>query len=115
MNKEDIYKITGWKTYLDPDSNQRVKKFLDARGVEVLNSLIVSIDQAIDLESQKLFLLVHPNVSSLVQVTPDEYPEILEFSLEYFKEKEEYELCAETVRIMKKTLPKPKKKTKKKK
>lgn len=102
MNTDKVYNMTNWRTYLDPLGNKRVQNFLNSKGIQVFSSLVTSIDGAIDTNAEKLVLLVHPNVSSLVLVKPIEYDEVLNHCLDYFKKIEEYELCAETVLVIKK-------------
>lgn len=100
---EKMQPIVDWKEYLVPtNKNKRVQRFLDSRGVDVFGGLVASISEAVDMKVDKLHVMVHPNVTSIVIVKPHHYMEILNHSLNFFKEKEEYELCAETVSIIEK-------------
>ena len=109
-NVTDLYSVTNWRTYLDPTGNKRVEKFLASRGLTVLAGLITTIESAVDQGMEKLVILVHPNVSSLIMVTDVEYEEVLNYCLDYFQTLEEYELCADTLRILKKVRNEKKKK-----
>ena len=109
-NTTELYKITNWRTYLDPTDNTRVETFLHSRGKVVLTGLMDSIELAINQKLEKILVLVHPNVSKLIMITEIEYEEVLEYCLGYFQEKEEYELCADTLRVLKKVRGNTKKK-----
>jgi hypothetical protein len=43
-------------------------------------------------------ILVHPNASAISLVPKEEYIEALDHCLEWFKEKEEYEMCGKIVK-----------------
>lgn len=88
------FTIVDWREYLDPNTSLRVEKFLKYNGTRVFTNLIDSIEKSIHGNTKKVVVLVHPNVSSLIILEEDNYIEILDHCLFYFKSIEDYLICA---------------------
>ena len=99
--KTATYETVGWRTYLDPSNNKRVRKFLKFNGEQVFTNLYKTIDASLKAGGEEILVLVHPNVSSIVSIKKNEYIEVLNHCIEYFKSIQGYESCAEIVKIKK--------------
>jgi len=96
-----VDRIADWKDYLVPSKeNRRVERFLNSHGVHVFTGLVSSIESAMEIKADRLHVVIHPNVSSIVIIKPHNYLDILKHALQFFKEKEEYEMCATTVKLI---------------
>lgn len=102
MKDKENFKTVNWRTYLDDTNNERVKRFLRKRGIAVYTELVKSIDMALEYGTENLIVLIHPNVTNLIQIVPNEFPEVLNQALNFFKSREAYEMCSETVKIINK-------------
>jgi hypothetical protein len=101
MENNITYPTVGWRTYLDPSKNNRVRKFIKFNGIEVFTKLYKSIDTALTDGTDEILVLVHPNVSSIVSIQKTEYTQVLNHCIEFFKSIQGYESCAEIVNIKK--------------
>jgi hypothetical protein len=96
--KQRAFTTIDWRKYLDPNENPRVKRFLDARGFEVMNQISQNIHKGGTLGWEEVAILVHPNAAAISLVPENEYIEALDHCLEWFKDNEEYEMCAKMVK-----------------
>jgi len=116
--KRRTFTTIDWRRYLIPTNDKRVGKFLEMRGFDVMNQLSSNIHNAGLKGWDEVAILVHPNASAISLVPQEDYIEALDHCLEWFKEKEEYEMCAKIVGyktdILEKKKPKRKKKETKK-
>lgn len=106
MENNITHTTVGWRTYLDPTKNNRVRKFIKFNGTEVFTNLYKSIDTAIKEDTAEILVLVHPNVSSIISIEKKEYIEVLNHCIDFFKSIQGYESCAEIVNIKKQIAPK---------
>jgi hypothetical protein len=95
--KSRAFTTIDWRKYLDPNENPRVKRFLDTRGFEVMNQISQNIHKGGTLGWDEVAILVHPNAAAISLVPETEYIEALDHCLEWFKNNEEYEMCAKMV------------------
>lgn len=105
MVKRQLFSTVGWRKYLDPADNPRVNRFLKKNGEVVFAQIVSNIETAIDSKQDEFIMLVHPNVSSAVSVKQLEYNELLNHCLTWYKKTENYEKCAEIIKIRKKLPP----------
>jgi hypothetical protein len=105
MEENTLYPTVGWRTYLDPTKNKRVRRFIKFNGIEVFTNLYKSIDAALDDGATEILILVHPNVSSIVSIPEKQYTEVLNHCIDFFKSIQGYESCAEIVKIIKRISP----------
>lgn len=101
MENRQIHETVGWRTYLDPSKNNRVRKFIKYNGTQVFTNLYKSIDVSLNDGTEEILVLVHPNVSSIISISKNEYIEVLNHCISYFKSIQGYESCAEIVKIKK--------------
>jgi len=99
MINRNIYSRVGWRKYLDPTNKPRVSNFIKSCGNNVFTQIVKAIDTAIDENLSEIILLVHPNVSSVVIIEKNNYDEVLIHCLNYFKSIENYEQCANIIKI----------------
>lgn len=92
--KPRTYSTVDWKKYLLEDSSPRVKNFLDSRGHEVFNQVCSSINQAVIHKRDKVVMLVHPNAGNVILIQREEYDEVYDIAMEWFKKNELYEMCS---------------------
>ena len=97
----EAFKTVNWREYLDPTDKPRVQSFLKLRGNLVLGNIVDNIINASELDLPSLAIMVHPNVSAVTIVHPDEYQELLTHCQQFFEKHEEYEKCEEIVQIKK--------------
>ena len=99
-----IYQKRNWREFLDTEVNPRAEQFLETRGYDVLHQSVSNIQRALNPKHKwpEMNLLVHPNSTSIMTITKEEFPDFLDFSMEWFKENEYYEDCALIVNIRKK-------------
>ena len=96
LSQHKVLQTAGWKTFLDKDINPRAEKFLESSGYDVLNQVTSNINKALDAKRNwdEIALLVHPNSTTIMIITKPEFEEVLDFCMEWFKEKEYYEMCS---------------------
>lgn len=99
MGSTETYPTVHWKEYLDPSNGKRVQRFIKSKGSVVFTELVKEIREAHENKIKNLVLLVHPNVSALVLINEDEYLEVLEHSLYYFLDVQDYKMCEFTKNI----------------
>jgi len=90
---QQFQSTTGWRTYLDPNTHPRVKRFLKKNGTEVFSMIVTNIKIAIDKKYNQFVLVVHPNTSSVVVIGESEYHELLNYCLGWFTSQEDYKQC----------------------
>lgn len=112
--KRRTFTTIDWRRYLQANSDKRVEKFLEARGFEVMNQVSQNIHNAGLKGWDEVAILVHPNASAISLVPKEDYIEALDHCLEWFKDKEEYEMCAKIVQYKTDILEKKKPRRKKK-
>lgn len=91
-----------WSKYLDEKTNPRVKSFLKSRGDDVMWQVALNVDKAgrnPKMIKDRLVMLVHENAPYAIRIPKEEYEEVLELSLNFFKKKEEYEKCAQILKF----------------
>jgi hypothetical protein len=107
-----------WRRYLVKSNDKRIEKFLETRGFDVMNQVAQNIHKAGTNDVEEVAILVHPNASAISLVPKKDYIEALDNCLDWFKAKEEYEMCATIVRykadILEKQTPKSKRVEKRK-
>lgn len=99
ISNTHIYSVVNWKEYLDPTDSTRVDNFLKKYGTRVFSNLIKKIKSAHESDIKSFAILVHPNVSSLSIINKKDYLSVLTHCLMYFKSLENYEKCAEIVKL----------------
>lgn len=94
-NKHKIYQKLGWRDFLDSNVNPRAEQFLETRGYDVLNQTVSNINKSLDKKRdwKEINLLIHPNSTAIMYIPKKEFSNILDFAMEWFKEKEHYEQC----------------------
>lgn len=83
-----------WKDYMLPNNNPRIARFLRSKGNNVYKQIVEDIDTALIEKHQEILMIVHPNSVHLVSITKNEFDEILDYALEWFLTREDYEYCA---------------------
>ena len=96
--KRRTFTTIDWRKYLQPTNDKRVEKFLETRGFDVMNQVSQNIHNAGLKGWDEVAILVHPNASAISLVPKEEYIEALDHCLEWFKNKEEYEMCGKIVK-----------------
>jgi len=109
MKRRKLYSKVGWRKYLDPTNNVRVKTFLAINGTVIFKQLIDCIKTALEENQTEIMILVHKNVQSVVVIEQPDFDEVLTHCLQYFRSQEQYELCSEVVKIKSKIKKLPKK------
>lgn len=89
-----IYTKIKWKDYMLPNNNPRIARFLRSKGNNVYKQIVEDIGDALTEKKQEILVIVHPNSVHLVSITKDEFDEILDYALEWFLTREDYEYCA---------------------
>lgn len=112
MMQPRTYSTVDWRKYLLEDYSPRVKNFLDSRGQEVFNQVCSSINQAVIHKRDKVVMLVHPNAGNVILIERDEYEDVYEIAMEWFKKNEMYEMCS-TLQSWQKNLKEKKRNTSK--
>ena len=102
MENTDAYPTVGWRTYLDPSKSDRVRKFIKLNGAEIFTKLYETIESATEDGQDQILVLVHPNVTSIVSISQEEFIEVLNHCIKYFESIQGYESCAQIVKIRKK-------------
>lgn len=94
----------GWRDFLDTEFNPRAEQFLDTRGYDVLNQTVSNIDRALKPKNnwKEINLLPHPNSTAIMYIPKKEFGNVLDYAMEWFKEKEYYEMCQFVLDIQKK-------------
>jgi len=95
IRRRNINSVVHWKMYLDPTTNEYVRRFLKENGKRVFSDVHQTINDANTKKINELMLLVHPNASSVILIEENEYAEVLDVCLEYFKSIEDYSKCSE--------------------
>jgi hypothetical protein len=95
--KSRAFTTIDWKRYLQPSNDKRVERFLETRGFDVMNQVSQNIHNAGLKGWDEVAILVHPNASAISLVPKKDYIEALDNCLEWFKQREEYEMCAKIV------------------
>jgi hypothetical protein len=96
LSQNKVLQTAGWRTFLDKEANPRAERFLENNGYDVLNQITSNINKALDAKRNwdEIALLVHPNSSTIMLVKKEEFSEVLIFCMEWFKEREYYEMCS---------------------
>lgn len=84
-----------WRKYLDVNENPRVKGFLDSRGDDVMWQVGQNIRRAVRRDLTELNLLIHENAPYAIKIEKKDFEEVMNLSLSWFEQKEEYEKCSE--------------------
>lgn len=100
IKSEKTYPIVKWREYLDPNTSTRVKRFLKLKGNKIFTNLVETIEKAINSNTKKIVVLVHPNVTSLVIFDEDDYIEILTHIMFYFENIENYKMCSKVKQLI---------------
>jgi len=93
-----------WSRYLDENKNPRVKNFLKHRGDDVMWQVALNVHKSGKsgkYKKDRLVMLVHENAPYAINIPKNEYIDVLELSLKYFQDKEDYEKCSEIVKFKK--------------
>lgn len=91
-----------WSKYLDERKNPRVKNFLKHRGDDVMWQVALNVHKSGKegkYTKDRLVMLVHENAPYAINIPESEYLDVLDISLKYFQDKEEYEKCSEIVKF----------------
>lgn len=97
--KEITVSTIHWSKYLDESKNPRVKNFLKHRGDDVMWQVALNCHKNGWRDRERLVMLIHENAPYAIRIPKEEYQDVLDLTLEYFKKKEQYEKCAEIVRF----------------
>jgi hypothetical protein len=89
-----VYRKVKWKNYLLPENNPRIERFLKTNGNLIYSQILEDIKDALNHGIKEILIAPHRNSIHLISVTYDEFDEILDYSLEWFLEIENYEECA---------------------
>jgi hypothetical protein len=87
------FTTVSWRKYLIPTTD-RIIKFLDSRGVDVMNQISQIIDEANRDSKKEVTVMIHPNLSSAILIKEKDYVEVLNICLDFLIKKEEYEKCS---------------------
>lgn len=93
MMYELMTDIVNWRYYLDSNENSRAEIFLKYRGDNLFKLIINSMKETIRNRQNSIVMLVHPNVSKLVEIPKNEYIDLLDFAIKWYESNEEYEMC----------------------
>lgn len=91
-----------WSKYLDESKNPRVKNFLKHRGDDVMWQVAQNVHKSGNggkHDKDRLVMLIHENAPYAINIPRDEYLDVLDLSLKYFEDKEDYLKCAEILRF----------------
>jgi hypothetical protein len=88
------FTTVGWEKYLQPIDNPFVQNFLDKNGKEVLWQIALNIHNAILENKESVAFVVHINAGSVVVINSSDYIKVLDHTIDWFSEKEEYEICS---------------------
>ncbi len=95
MRRGSAFSTVDWRKYLDVNVNPRAKTFLESRGVDVLWQIASEINRANMTPGQnELVILVHPNAGAVIRISKKDFGELLDLTMEYFKNVEKYEICS---------------------
>ena len=83
-----------WSKYLDESVNPRVKNFLKHRGDDVMWQVAQNCHKNGWRGRERLVMLIHENAPYAINIPQSEYQDVLDLTLKYFQDKEEYEKCA---------------------
>ena len=100
--KELIVSTIHWSKYLDVSKNPRVKNFLKYRGDDVMWQVALNVHKAGrggTGQKESLAMIVHENAPYAIHIPKSEYLDVLDLTIKYFQDKEEYEKCAEIMRF----------------
>jgi|TARA_B110000908_G_scaffold44175_1_gene53783 hypothetical protein len=87
------YNIVNWKKYLIPHTD-RIKTFLDSRGVDVFTQISDMINNANKTKQKEVVLVIHQNLSSAISIQEEDYIAVLNLCIEFLESKEQYERCS---------------------
>jgi len=76
------YNIVSWKKYLIPHTD-RIKNFLDSRGVDVFTQISDMINKASITKQKEVVLVVHPHLSSAISIKEKDYHEVLNLCIDF--------------------------------
>lgn len=99
MRRAQAFSTVNWRKYLDVNTNPRAENFLKSKGEDVLWQISSNIRNSIRDGISELVLLVHPNVGGVIKIEQTEFKELLELSLNFFLQKEDYERCS-TIQVI---------------
>jgi len=88
--KDITISTVDWRKYLDVNVNPRAKRFLDARGNDVLWQIAQNLHKN---NNSRLVMLVHENAPSGIEIKSKDYNEVFDLCIKYFESKEQYEKC----------------------
>jgi hypothetical protein len=113
--KEVTVSTIHWSKYLDVTKNPRVKNFLKYRGDDVMWQVALNVHKSGrggKNDRERLVMIVHENAPYAIHIPESEYLDVLDLTIRYFQDKEEYEKCATIVKFKQDILQKPKQKRK---
>jgi len=82
-----------WKEYMIPANNPRITRFLRSKGNKVYKKILEDIENALDKDINEIMMMVHKNSIHLVSIKKDEFEEVLDYTLNWFLTREDYEQC----------------------
>lgn len=91
-----------WSKYLDESVNPRVKNFLKHRGDDVMWQVAQNVHKSGKEgkhTKERLVMLIHENAPYAINIPQSEYLDVLDLSLQYFQDREQYEKCSEIVKF----------------
>jgi hypothetical protein len=100
-----------WSKYLDETKNPRVKNFLKHRGDDVMWQVALNVHKSGKIgkhTKERLVMLIHENAPYAINIPESEYIDVLDLTLNYFQDKEEYEKCAKILQFKKDVINKQK-------
>lgn len=105
-SSQQFQSTVGWRTYLDPTTHPRVKRFLKKNGAEVFSQIVANIQMAMDKQYNQFVLVAHPNVSSVIVINISEYNGLLDHCLGWFTAQEDYKQCDIITKLQSRLPPK---------
>ena len=100
MRRAQAFSTVNWRKYLDVNTNPRAENFLKSKGDDVLWQMTCNIHNSMRNNIPELVLLVHPNVGGVIRIEQKEFKEVLELSLDFFLQKEDYQKCSSIKEII---------------
>lgn len=102
MRKSSAFSTVDWRKYLDVNVNPRAKTFLESRGNDVLWQISSEINRAnVRGDHNELVMLVHPHAGAVIKIERKDFGELLNISLNWFKNNEKYEICGKISKFIK--------------
>ena len=89
----NMYAKTNWKKYFDENSSPAVKEYLANNADRIYPWIFTILKQAIEGNIDEVAIIKFTDTKMFATIKKNEYKELLQKIMDYFVEKEDYEIC----------------------